>query len=124
GLQADRRWFPARRDRNHQRQDAHFPRAGISRHGLHAGGDRHAGSSVAGGGQVTIPLYGQIINLLAALLLLLSFAMLVQRRILSLINLFMAQGAVLCASTTVVAFATGQHHLYGSAAITLILKVL
>ncbi len=35
----------------------------------------------------------QLINLLAAVLLLLAFAMLSQRRILSLINLFAAQGA-------------------------------
>ncbi|MFA6313835.1 MAG: formate hydrogenlyase [Sterolibacterium sp.] len=67
--------------------------------------------------------YGQFINLLAAILLLLSFAMLGQRRILSLINLFMAQGAVLCASTVVVALTTGQSHLYWSALITLVLKV-
>ena len=70
------------------------------------------------------PYFGQAINLLAAILLLLSFAMLSQRRILSLINLFMAQGAVLCASTAVVAFATGQSHLYTSAALTLALKVI
>ncbi len=68
--------------------------------------------------------YGQMINLLAATLLLLSFAMLGQRRILSLINLFMAQGAVLCASTALVAMVTGQKHLYWSALITLVLKVL
>jgi len=67
--------------------------------------------------------YGQFINLLAAVLLLLSFAMLGQRRILSLINLFMAQGAVLCMSTAVVALATDQTHLYWSALITLVLKV-
>jgi hydrogenase-4 component E len=70
------------------------------------------------------PYFGQIINLLAAILLLLSFAMLSQRRILSLIDLFMAQGAVLCASTAVVAYATGQTHLYVSAGITLLLKVM
>jgi hydrogenase-4 component E len=70
------------------------------------------------------PYFGQLINLLAAILLLLSFAMLSQRRILSLINLFMLQGAVLCASTAVVAFATGQSHLYTSAALTLALKVI
>jgi hydrogenase-4 component E len=70
------------------------------------------------------PYFGQIINLLAAILLLLSFAMLSQRRILSLIDLFMAQGAVLCASTAVVAYATGQNHLYVSAGITLLLKVM
>ena len=70
------------------------------------------------------PYYGQLINLLAAALLLLSFAMLGQRRILSLINLFMAQGAVLCVSTVIVAMATAQSHLYWSALITLVLKVL
>jgi len=67
--------------------------------------------------------YGQLLNLLAATLLLLSFAMLGQRRILSLINLFMAQGAVLCVSTGLVALTTGQPHLYWSALITLVLKV-
>jgi hydrogenase-4 component E len=35
-----------------------------------------------------IPLYAQFINLLAAILLLLAFAMLTQRRVLSLVNLF------------------------------------
>lgn len=74
--------------------------------------------------QAIIPLYAQIINLLAAGLLLLSFAMLAQRRILSLINLFAMQGAVLCASTLVVAVAIGKEHLYWSAFITLVLKVL
>lgn len=68
--------------------------------------------------------YGpQLINLCAAVLLLLSFALLTQRRILSLINLFAAQGFVLCLSTTLVAALTGQPHLYGSAFLTLVLKV-
>ena len=71
-----------------------------------------------------LPLLSQIINLLAAVLLLLSFAMLTQRRILSLINLFALQGAVLCLSTVVVAYTTGQTHLYYSALMTLALKVL
>jgi hydrogenase-4 component E len=66
---------------------------------------------------------GEIINLLAAVLLLLSFAMLSQRRILSLIDLFAAQGFVLMLSTAFVAWATGQKHLYISAGITLALKV-
>ena len=39
-----------------------------------------------------VPLYAQLINLLAAVLLLLAFAMLTQRRVLSLVNLFGAQG--------------------------------
>jgi hydrogenase-4 component E len=68
--------------------------------------------------------YGpQLINLLAALLLLVAFAMLSQRRILSLINLFAAQGVVLVLATTLVAAVTGQTHLYWSAGLTLLLKV-
>jgi hydrogenase-4 component E len=71
-----------------------------------------------------VPLYAQFINLLAALLLLLSFAMLTQRRVLSLINLFAAQGLALTLSTGIVAFGTGQRHLYWSAGLSLALKVL
>jgi hydrogenase-4 component E len=71
----------------------------------------------------TLPLSGQLINLFAALLLLLAFAMLTQRRILSLINLFALQGLVLTLSTLVVAYTTQQGHLYVSAAVTLALKV-
>ena len=73
---------------------------------------------------LTPALTGQIINLLAAVLLLVSFAMLAQRRILSLINLFAAQGFVLTLSTAFVAWATGQTHLWWSAGLTLLLKVL
>jgi hydrogenase-4 component E len=46
-----------------------------------------------------IPLYAQLINLLAAILLLLAFAMLTQRRVLSLVNLFALQGIALGTST-------------------------
>ena len=72
----------------------------------------------------TLPLHSQIINLFAAIMLLLAFAMLSQRRILSLINLFALQGLTLTLSTLVVAFSTGQHHLYYSAGLTFALKVL
>lgn len=71
-----------------------------------------------------MPLQTQLINLCAALLLLLAFAMLTQRRILSLVNLFAMQGAVLVASTVVVAITTHQNHLLISAAFTLLLKVI
>jgi hydrogenase-4 component E len=71
-----------------------------------------------------IPLWAQLINLLAALLLLLAFAMLAQRRVLTLINLFAAQGLALACSTGIVAYATNQPHLYVSTGITLLLKVL
>jgi hydrogenase-4 component E len=65
---------------------------------------------------------GQLINFLAALLLLIAFAMLSQRRILSLIYLFAWQGFILALSTTVVAYSTHQPHLYYSAFLTLVLK--
>ena len=70
------------------------------------------------------PLYAQLVNLGAALLLLLGFAMLSQRRVRSLLDLFAAQGAVLACSTAIVAWGTHQPHLYASAALTLGLKVL
>jgi len=70
------------------------------------------------------PLGIQLVNLFAATLLLIAFAMLAQRRIVALINLFALQGLTLAASTATVAWVTGQHHLYWSAAITVALKVL
>ncbi|HEX4523441.1 MAG TPA: formate hydrogenlyase [Casimicrobiaceae bacterium] len=70
------------------------------------------------------PLWAQLINLLAAVLLLLAFAMLAQRRVLTLINLFAAQGFALACSTAIVAFATHQPHLYWSVGLTLVLKVM
>jgi hydrogenase-4 component E len=69
------------------------------------------------------PLYAQLINLLASILLLLAFAMLTQRRVLSLVNLFAVQGLALAVSTAIVAYETHQAHLYYSAALTLVLKV-
>ena len=71
-----------------------------------------------------IPFTAQMINMCAALLLLIAFAMLSQRRILSLINLFALQGFVLSISTAVVAYSSEQYHLYYSAGLTLVLKVL
>jgi hydrogenase-4 component E len=66
----------------------------------------------------------QLINLCAVLLLLLAFAMISQRRILSLIHLYTLQGITLVAATLVVGHASGQPHLYVSAGITLALKVI
>jgi hydrogenase-4 component E len=71
-----------------------------------------------------VAIGAQLINLMAALLLLIAFAMLSQRRIRSLINLFAWQGAVLAANSVIVAYSTGQTHLYYSAALTLALKVI
>lgn len=69
-------------------------------------------------------LANQLINMMAALLLLIAFAMLSQRRIVPLIHLFAWQGAVLAASSAIVAFSTGLHHLYISALLTIVLKVM
>lgn len=64
------------------------------------------------------------INLIASLFLLLAFAMLAQRRIISLLRLYIFQGLVLVLSMISVAILTGQHQLYYSAIITFFLKVL
>lgn len=71
-----------------------------------------------------LAFYLQFVNLLAALLLLIAFAMLSQRRVVSLVTLFAWQGGALSLSTAIVAWSTGQHHLYYSAALTLALKVI
>jgi hydrogenase-4 component E len=68
-------------------------------------------------------ILAQLVNLLGALLLMLAFAMISQRRILSLINLFTLQGLTLVVSTLVVGYVTAQPHLYLSAGLTFALKV-
>ena len=70
------------------------------------------------------PLVPQFINLFAAVILLLSFAMISQRRIVSLINLFLLQGLALVVVSALVGYATGQPDLYVTAVLTLLLKVL
>ncbi|KVD48442.1 formate hydrogenlyase [Burkholderia ubonensis] len=65
----------------------------------------------------------QLINFLAAVLLLLSFAMLSQRRILSLIHLYTLQGVALVLANLILGIVTGDAHLYVSAGLTAVLKV-
>jgi len=71
-----------------------------------------------------VPFSTQLVNVLAALLLLIAFAMLSQRRVLTLIKLLAWQGAALAVSTAIVASSTGQTHLYYSALLTVLLKVI
>ena len=71
-----------------------------------------------------IDLLTQAINLFAAMLLILAFAMITQRRVLNLVHLFTAQGLMLVAATLDVGYLTAQPHLYLSAAVTLLLKVI
>ena len=68
-------------------------------------------------------LLSQSINLYAAFLLIVSFAMISQRRILSLVHLYTTQGVALVLATVTVAYLTSQPHLFYSAVITLALKV-
>jgi hydrogenase-4 component E len=68
------------------------------------------------------PLFAQLINLFGAVLLMLAFAMISQRRILSLIHLYTLQGVTLVLATALVGYLTNQPHLYVSAGITLVLK--
>ncbi len=66
----------------------------------------------------------QLINVFATLILMLSFAMISQRRIVSLINLFTIQGAALVGASVLLGYVTDQPDLYISAALTLSLKVI
>ena len=71
-----------------------------------------------------LPWTSQLIHLGAAMLLLTAFAMLSQRRVSSLVTLFAWQGAILSISTAVIAYGSDQPHLYVSATLSLVLKVL
>lgn len=70
------------------------------------------------------PLDLQLLNMCAALLLLVAFAMLAQRRVVNLVNLLALQGALLLLATLLIAWRTRQPHLYVSAVLTLALKVI
>jgi hydrogenase-4 component E len=61
---------------------------------------------------------------MAALLLLIAFAMLSQRRILSLIYLYAWQGVVLALNNVIIGYSTDQTHLYYSALLTFALKAI
>lgn len=64
----------------------------------------------------------QAVDGLAALMLLVSFALLAQHRMLSVLHWFAAQGVLLSVTAAVVAFSSGHNELYVSAAMTLLLK--
>lgn len=71
-----------------------------------------------------LPFDLQLLNSLAALFLLLAFAMLAQRRVVTLVNLLAWQGFLLFAATLLLAWRTHQGHMYVSALLTLVLKVM
>jgi hydrogenase-4 component E len=71
-----------------------------------------------------LTLYEQSILVLAALILFTSFALLAQVRMFALIHVFAWQGGLLALTAALVAWVSGQYHLYISAALTLLLKAL
>jgi len=70
-----------------------------------------------------LPLSGQLVLTLAALILFTSFLLLAQGRIVSLIHTFAWQGVLLFCATCLMAASSGRHHLFISAFMTLALKV-
>jgi len=66
----------------------------------------------------------EINSVLAALILLTSFGLLVQRRIYGLLHIFAWQGLLLSISTAIVGYTASLHHLYISALLTLTIKVI
>ncbi|MFQ5345969.1 MAG: formate hydrogenlyase [Mariprofundus sp.] len=69
-----------------------------------------------------ISLAQQLIDGLAALMLLVSFALLAQHRMLSVLHWFAAQGMLLSITAAIVAWSSGHDELYASAVMTLLLK--
>jgi len=64
----------------------------------------------------------EAISVAASLMLLISFALLAQHRLLSVLHWFAAQGVVLALTTLLVAVISGHYELYFSALMTLLLK--
>jgi len=73
--------------------------------------------------EITIETASQVIDFMAALVLITSFAMLAQRRIYGLIHLFVWQGLFLAINTAFVGLMADKPHLFISAVLTLGLKV-
>lgn len=71
-----------------------------------------------------LDFYTQAILSMAALVGLTSFLMLGQGRLLRLIFVFALQGFLLTLTTAVAAYSMNNHHLYISAVLTLVLKVI
>jgi hydrogenase-4 component E len=69
-----------------------------------------------------LPLLQQMVLVLAALVLFASFVLIAQSRLVSAVHTFAWQGVLLAAVTSVVAATSESHHLYFSAALTLVLK--
>ncbi len=66
----------------------------------------------------------QLVDLCSALLLLTCFAIVAQRRLSACVDLFALQSAFLVVTAALVAYLTGNQHIYIAAALTGVIKVI
>ena len=71
-----------------------------------------------------LPLYQQAILTLAALVLFTSFLLLAKNRVVPMIHVFAWQGLLVAITTALVAYDSGEHDLYISAALAVLLKAI
>ncbi|HMS82242.1 MAG TPA: hydrogenase [Nitrospira sp.] len=69
-------------------------------------------------------LGSQLVDLCSALLLLTCFAIVAQRRLSACVDLFALQSAFLVVTAALVAYLTGNHHIYLAAGLTGVIKVI
>ena len=74
--------------------------------------------------QVFSSIGSQLIDLCSALLLLTCFAIVAQRRLSACVDLFALQSAFLVITAALVAYLTGNQHIYIAAALTGVIKVI
>ncbi|MBX3304171.1 MAG: hydrogenase [Nitrospira sp.] len=74
--------------------------------------------------QVLSSIGSQLVNVCSALLLLTCFAIVAQRRLSACVDLFALQSAFLVVTAALVAYLTGNQHIYIAAALTGVIKVI
>lgn len=74
--------------------------------------------------KIPVDIGSQAVNLCSALLLLSSFVIVAQRRLLACIEMFALQSLFLAGTAALVAYLTGIHHIYVAAAFTIVIKVI
>ena len=119
------RRLPARAVRDRHREDAGFPHSAISRGRAHAGLARYAPAVRVEEFLMQMhSLAFDISHTLAGGLVLISFMMLYQDRLYSLLNVFALHAVVLALSVAWQAFVQNAPHLYITAAIALVFKAI
>ena len=113
----------ARPVRDDHRQDARLSRARFRRSGAHARLPRRA-AALCFGEPLMKGLAFDVAHLLAGGLVLVSFMLLYQNRLYSLLNVFALQAVVLSLSVAWQAYVQGAPHLYVTAAIALVFKAM